>query len=200
MSLKKAVLIVFLILLIDQISKIYIKTHFVLGDEVALLSWFKLHFIENKGMAWGVQIPGQYGKLILTVFRLFAIVGIGYWLWDSTRKKAPKVLIISIALIFAGAFGNIIDSVFYGLIFEDSYGQISGIFPDGGGYGRLFHGKVVDMFSFSFFDPVFNVADSSISIGVAIIILFNRKAFPKKEKTEKKETPYETPGQEDNLS
>lgn len=184
MSIKKAVLIIFLILLIDQISKIYIKTHFVLGEEIDIFSWFKLHFVENKGMAWGVQIPGQYGKLILTLFRLLAIVGIGYWLWDGVRKHAPKILIISVALIFAGAFGNIIDSVFYGLIFEDSYGQVANIFPEGGGYGTLFHGKVVDMFSFSFFNPVFNVADSSISIGVTILILFNRKAFPKKKKKE----------------
>lgn len=191
MSLKKAILVIFVILLIDQISKIYIKTHFVLGDEVEILSWFKLHFIENKGMAWGVQIPGAYGKLILTIFRLFAIVGIGYWLWDATRKKAPNVLIISIALIFAGAFGNIIDSVFYGLIFEDSYGQVARIFPEGGGYGKLFHGKVVDMFSFSFFNPVFNVADSSISVGVGLILVFNRKAFPKKQKAQPEETVTE---------
>jgi len=184
MSLKKAVFIVILILLIDQIVKIYIKTNFTYGEEVDVFSWFKLHFIENKGMAWGVEIPGQYGKLILTIFRLFAIAGIGYWLWDSVRKQAPKVLILSIALIFAGAFGNIIDSVFYGLIFEESGSQVARIFPDGGGYGKLFHGKVVDMFSFSFFNPVFNVADSSISIGVALIILFNRRAFPKKEKKE----------------
>jgi signal peptidase II len=135
-------------------------------------------------MAWGVQIPGQYGKLILTIFRLFAIAGIGYWLWESTRKHAPTVLILSISLIFAGAFGNIIDSVFYGLIFEESGSQVSQIFPDGGGYGKLFHGKVVDMFSFSFFDPVFNVADFAISVGVGIILVFNRKAFPKKEKEE----------------
>ncbi|MBT8256715.1 MAG: lipoprotein signal peptidase [Bacteroidia bacterium] len=192
MSLKKAVFLIILILLIDQISKIYIKTNFVLGEEVDVLSWFKIHFVENKGMAWGVQIPGAYGKLILTIFRLFAIVGIGYWLWDSVRKHAPRVLLISIALIFAGAFGNIIDSVFYGLIFEDSYGQVSGIFPEGGGYGKLFHGKVVDMFSFSFFNPVFNVADSSISVGVALLLVFNKKAFPKKEK-EKEIDPTNAP-------
>jgi len=182
MSLKKAVLIIFLILLMDQILKIYIKTNFVLGGEVEIVSWFKLHFVENKGMAWGVEIPGQYGKLFLTLFRLVAIAGIGYWLWDSVRKQASNFLIISIALIFAGAFGNILDSVFYGLIFEDSYGQVSTIFPNGGGYGTMFHGKVVDMFSFSFFNPVFNLADFSISVGVGILIVFNRKAFPKKEK------------------
>lgn len=190
MSLKKAVLIILLVLIIDQIVKIYVKTHFTYNEKVAIFSWFNLHFIENKGMAWGVQIPGQYGKLILTIFRLFAIAGIGYWLWESTRKHAPKVLILSIALIFAGAFGNIIDSVFYGLIFEESGNQVARIFPEGGGYGKLFHGKVVDMFSFSFFNPVFNVADFSISVGVGIILVFNRKAFPKKEK---KEIAVETP-------
>ncbi len=190
MSLKKAVLVILLILVIDQIVKIYVKTHFTYNEKVAIFSWFDLHFIENKGMAWGVQIPGQYGKLILTIFRLFAIAGIGYWLWESTRKHAPKVLILSISLIFAGAFGNIIDSVFYGLIFEESGSQVAQIFPEAGGYGKLFHGKVVDMFSFSFFDPVFNVADFAISVGVGIILVFNRKAFPKKEK---KEIAVETP-------
>ncbi len=187
MSLKKAILLIILVLLIDQISKIYIKTNFTLYDGVDVFSWFKIYFIENEGMAWGAKIPGQYGKLILTLFRLVAIVGIGYWLWDSVRKHASKILIISISLIFAGAFGNIIDSVFYGIIFNDSAGQVASFMPAEGGYGTLFHGKVVDMFSFSFFDPVFNVADSSISIGVALLILFNKRAFPKKKEEEKEE-------------
>ena len=187
MSLKKAIVLIILVLLLDQISKIYIKTNFTLYEGVDVFSWFKIYFIENEGMAWGAKIPGQYGKLILTLFRLVAIVGIGYWLWDSVRKNASKVLIVSIALIFAGAFGNIIDSVFYGIIFNDSAGQVASFMPAEGGYGTLFHGKVVDMFSFSFFDPVFNVADSSISIGVALLILFNKRAFPKKKEDEKKE-------------
>lgn len=201
MSLKKSILIIFLILLVDQISKIYIKTNFALYDEVKVFDWFRIIFVENEGMAWGAKIPGEYGKLVLTLFRLVAIVGIGYWLWDSVRKHAPKLLILSIAFIFAGAMGNIIDSVFYGLIFEDSHHQVSTIFPKGGGYGTLFHGKVVDMLSFplyegilpdwipiwggkmfTFFDPVFNIADMSISTGVGILIVFNKKAFPKKEK------------------
>lgn len=191
MSLKKAIVLIILVLLIDQISKIYIKTNFTLYDGVDVFSWFKIYFIENEGMAWGAKIPGQYGKLILTLFRLVAIVGIGYWLWDSVRKNASKILIVSIALIFAGAFGNIIDSVFYGIIFNDSAGQVASFMPAEGGYGTLFHGKVVDMFSFSFFDPVFNVADSSISIGVGLLILFNKRAFPKK-KEEDKEIEKET--------
>jgi len=203
MSLKKSILIIILVLLVDQISKVYIKTHFSLYDEVKVFEWFRIIFVENEGMAWGAKIPGEYGKLVLTLFRLAAIVGIGYWLWDSVKKAAPRVLILSIALIFAGAMGNIIDSVFYGLIFEDSHHQVAALFPEGGGYGTLFHGKVVDMLSFplykgilpdwipiwggdmfTFFDPVFNIADMSISTGVGILIVFNRKAFPKKDKKE----------------
>ncbi len=107
MSLKKASIIIFVILLIDQISKIYIKTNFALGEEVEVFNWFKIHFVENPGMAWGAKIPGEYGKLFLTLFRLFAIVGIGYWLWDTVRKNAPKILTFCVALIFAGAVGNI---------------------------------------------------------------------------------------------
>lgn len=203
MSLKKAVAIIILVLLIDQVSKIYIKTSFILGDGFGVFSWFKIHFVENEGMAWGAKIPGQYGKLFLTLFRLVAIVGIGYWLWDSVRKNASRVLIVSIALIFAGAMGNIIDSVFYGLIFNDSISQVASFMPPEGGYGTLFHGKVVDMLYFplwegvlpewvpfwggtyfTFFDPVFNIADSAISIGLVLLVIFNKKAFPKKEKTE----------------
>ena len=208
MSIKKAAIIIVIILLIDQISKIYIKTNFILGEEVDVFSWFKIHFVENEGMAWGAKIPGEYGKLILTLFRLVAIVGIGYWLWTSVKNNAPRILIISIAMIFAGAFGNIIDSVFYGLIFNDSTQQVATFFPPEGGYGTLFHGKVVDMLSFplyggilpdwvpflggtyfSFFDPVFNIADSSISIGVILLLIFNKKAFPKKEEEEKQNKP-----------
>lgn len=199
MSLKKAASIIFLVLLIDQITKIYIKTHFVLGEEITVFPWFKILFVENEGMAWGAKIPGQYGKLFLTLFRLVAIVGIGYWLVNSVKKQMPKILIIAISLIFAGALGNIIDSVFYGVIFSDSYRQVATLFPAGGGYGTLFHGKVVDMLSFpiwkgylpewipfvggtyfTFFDPVFNIADTAISTGVGLLLLFNKKAFPKK--------------------
>ena len=182
MTLKKSIALIIVILLIDQISKIYIKTNFSLYEGVEVVSWFKIFFIENEGMAWGAKIPGEYGKLALTLFRLVAIVGIGYLLWDSVRKKLPNLLIVAIALIFSGAFGNIIDSVFYGIIFNDSLGQVATFMPDEGGYGTLFHGKVVDMFSFSFFDPVFNVADTAISTGVGLLIVFNKKAFPKKEK------------------
>lgn len=205
MSLKKAGFLIVLILLIDQISKLYIKTNFALGDEVEVFDWFRILFVENEGMAWGTKIPGEYGKLALTLFRLAAITGIGYWLWDSVRKGGSKILIISIAFIFAGAFGNIIDSVFYGVIFNDSYGQIASFLPEEGGYSSLFHGKVVDMLYFplykgylpewlpiwggkyfTFFEPVFNIADSAISVGVAMLLLFNKKAFPKEKEEEKK--------------
>lgn len=203
MSLKKAIAIIVLVLLVDQISKIYIKTTFILGDGVDVLSWFKIHFVENEGMAWGAKIPGEYGKLFLTLFRLIAIVGIGYWLWDSVRKNASRILIVSIALIFAGALGNIIDSVFYGLIFNDSSSQVASFLPPEGGYGQIFYGKVVDMLYFplwegvlpewipywggtyfTFFDPVFNVADTAISVGLVLLIIFNKKAFPKKKESE----------------
>ncbi|MDX1462455.1 MAG: lipoprotein signal peptidase [Marinirhabdus sp.] len=203
MSLKKAIAIIILVLLIDQISKVYIKTTFILGDGFDVFSWFKIHFVENEGMAWGAKIPGAYGKLFLTLFRLVAIVGIGYWLWDSVRKNASRILIFSISLIFAGALGNIIDSVFYGMIFSDSSQQVATFMPEEGGYGSVFYGKVVDMLYFplwegvlpewipfwggsyfTFFDPVFNIADTAISVGLVLLVIFNKKAFPKKkEKT-----------------
>jgi signal peptidase II len=198
MSLKKAYIIVFIVLLIDQISKIYVKTHFIINEKVRVFDWFLINFIENEGMAWGAEIPGEYGKLFLTLFRIVAVVGIGWWLYDSIKKNHSKYLIVSIALILAGAFGNIIDSVFYGVIFDHSAGQVATLFSDKP-YGTLFHGKVVDMFyfpiirdahfpqwlpiiggkEFSFFNAIFNVADAAISVGVGILIVFNKKAFAK---------------------
>src|SRR5690606_30555657 len=149
MSLNKAFLLAFVILVIDQISKIYIKTHFVLNESVHVMGWewFQIRFIENEGMAWGVEIPGNYGKLILTIFRICAVGGIIWWLYDSLKKNASNILIVSIALILAGAIGNIIDSVFYGVIFDHSHHQIATLFSENP-YGEWFHGKVVDMFYF----------------------------------------------------
>ena len=208
MNLRKSLLLIILILLIDQVSKIYIKTHFELGGSIDVLSWFKIHFIENPGAAWGAKlsdflpISESSSKLILTVFRLFAVAGIGYWLYDTVQKRSPNTLIIAVSLIFAGALGNIIDSVFYGIIFDHSEGQVAQLFAQEP-YGGLFYGKVVDMLyfpiidttwpawvpyfggsSFSFFDPVFNIADMAISTGVGILLVFNKKAFPIKEDNE----------------
>ena len=197
MSLRKAYLLIFLVLLVDQISKIYVKTNFILGEEVEVLNWFKIHFIENEGMAWGTKIPGEYGKLILTVFRIFAVFGIGYWLADAIKKHQSTYLIVAIALIFAGAAGNILDSVFYGVIFDDSTHNLATLFSPTP-YGTWFHGLVVDMFyfpiwegnlptwmpifggkHFMFFNAIFNVADMAISTGVGILLVFNKRAFPK---------------------
>ncbi|MCC7050347.1 MAG: lipoprotein signal peptidase [Bacteroidia bacterium] len=194
---KKPILLVVLILIIDQLVKIWIKTNMHLGEEINVLgNKFIIHFTENNGMAFGMEFAGEYGKLLLTLFRLIAIAGIGWYLWDLTRKKAKQGYIYSIALIFAGALGNLIDSCFYGLIFNESYGEVAKIFPPEGGYGKLFHGRVVDMLyfpliegnfpawfpiwggeDFLFFRPVFNIADSSISIGVALILIFQKSFF-----------------------
>ena len=206
MILKKSIVLIIFILFIDQISKIYIKTHFALYESVTVFSWFKIYFIENDGMAWGTKvgdfipfISDRAGKVALTLFRVFAVLGIGYWLYDATKKQSSRILIVAITLIFAGALGNIIDSVFYGVLFEDSLNNIATIFPENGGYDSLLHGKVVDMLyfplfeidlphwlpfyggrRFNFFEPVFNLADVTISTGFIMLIVFNKKAFVKK--------------------
>jgi len=205
MNIKKSVLFILLILIIDQWSKIYIKTHFVLGESVEVFNWFKILFIENEGAAWGAKlsdvlpISDNIGKLVLTVFRLFAIFGIGYWLFDVIKKKASNTLIWAVSLIFAGALGNILDSVFYGAIFNESYNEVATLFSEEP-YGKLFYGKVVDMLyfpmvdstwpswmpmvggqNFRFFEPVFNIADTAISTGVGILLVFNKRAFNKEE-------------------
>ena len=198
MNIKKSLLLVFVILLIDQAVKIYIKTHFALGEEVEVFSWFKIHFLENNGMAFGAELGGSIGKILLTSFRIIAIGGIYYWLLNSIKKKEHFLLIISISLILAGAIGNIIDSVFYGQFFgESSYHHIASVLPEQG-YAPWFQGKVVDMFyfplfefniagkHFTFFEPIFNIADSAITVGVFIMIIFYKKIFNTEKDIKKK--------------
>lgn len=206
MSLKKSYALVLLILLVDQCSKIYVKTHFLYQEQIEVFSWFRLLFIENKGAAWGTQlsdflpITEEMAKLVLTLFRIVAIVGIAIWMARSAHSKQRSILLsTSIALIFAGALGNLIDSVFYGKLFTEStpyrLAEFAWNAPKGG-YEDFFYGRVVDLFyfpiidtqwpdwmpgiggrSFRFFEPVFNVADSAISIGVFILIAFNKRVF-----------------------
>lgn len=192
---RKSILIVLLILVLDQTLKILVKTHMTLYQQIHFFgNWGILHFVENNGMAFGLSLPGELGKILLTSFRIVAVVAISIYMRKLIRLKAHPGLIISLSMVMAGALGNIIDSVFYGLIFSSSTPlEVATFFPEGGGYAPLFHGKVVDMFyfpiikgnypdwirggsSFVFFRPVFNVADSSISVAVAII-LFNQKRF-----------------------
>jgi signal peptidase II len=206
MSLKKATFFIILILILDQVSKIYVKTHFILGEDVTIFNWFKIYFVENKGMAWGTKLSDIFtfvdertAKVSLTIFRLLAITGIGYWLYQTLKKQGPKILVIALIFVFAGALGNIIDSVFYGVIFNDSASEIAIAFSANGGYESLLHGRVVDMLYFpiwkgylpewipsiggdyfTFFEPVFNIADVAISIGFCILIFWNKKAFPDK--------------------
>ncbi len=196
----KLLVIIFFILLADQVLKIWVKTNFSLGDEIVVFkNWFILHFVENNGMAFGFEFAGEYGKLFLSIFRILAVIAIGWYLFKLNRnEELPFGFLASIALIFAGAIGNIIDSLFYGMIFNHSYGQVAELFPEGGGYETFLHGRVVDMFyfplidvqlpdwvpfrggtQFIFFRPVFNIADSSITVGIFSILLFYRKQFNK---------------------
>jgi signal peptidase II len=196
-SAKKSVLLILLILFADQVLKIWIKTHLVLGQEIQIFgNRGMLHFIENNGMAFGMEMGGKPGKLVLSIFRIIAILGIGWYLSSLLNKKANLGLILAVSVIMAGAIGNIIDSAFYGMIFSDSYNYPAILFPPGGGYASFLHGRVVDMFyfplinthwpawspikpgqSFVFFRPVFNLSDASITCGVFSILLFQKRMF-----------------------
>lgn len=207
MKYSKLLILIIFILLVDQCLKIYIKTHFYYGQEVALLgSWFRLHFIENEGMAFGMKFgDASIAKLVLTLFRLVA-VGFGFYYLNVMVKKGFKnATLICAALILAGAFGNLIDSIFYGKLFSESSFCLAQWVPWGKGYANLFYGRVVDMLYFPliewtlpsstpfigaytirFFEPVFNIADASISIGVLTLLFFQKRllTLPKEVKTD----------------
>lgn len=190
-----ALSVIFLMLLIDQLSKIWIKTHMQLHESIEITPWFYIYFTENNGMAFGIEI---ISKLFLSVFRLIAVVLIGYYLYKIVKENYRTGFIVCISLILAGALGNIIDSVFYGVVFDHSYGQLATFMPENGGYSSWFHGKVVDMLyfplfsfywpewmpmvggeEFVFFRPIFNLADSAITVGVALLLILYRKNLSK---------------------
>jgi signal peptidase II len=206
---KKILAITFLILLIDQASKIYIKTHFNLDDSISVLPGFKLTFVENPGMAYGLHFGGVLGKYFLVIVRVFLIGGMIYLFKKWLQKGESNYLLIPMAMIFAGAIGNLIDGMFYGLIFDSGtvydpsidrwigYGGISKMVPFGQGYSTFMRGCVVDMLHFplvdwnvpqsfpiiggkhiEFFKYIFNVADSAITVGAALLLIFRKKAFP----------------------
>ncbi|ASK30954.1 lipoprotein signal peptidase [Chryseobacterium sp. T16E-39] len=206
---KKILAITFLVLLIDQASKIYIKTHFNLDDSVSVLPGFKLTFVENPGMAYGLHFGGVIGKYFLVILRIFLIGGMVYMFKKWLQQGASNYLIIPMAVIFAGAIGNLIDGMFYGLIFDSGtvydssidrwigYGGISKIASAGQGYSTFMRGCVVDMLHFpivdwnvpesypiiggkhiEFFKYIFNVADSAITVGAVLLLIFRKKAFP----------------------
>jgi signal peptidase II len=201
---KQLILLILCIIFADQALKLYIKLNYYIGEEHLVLGqqWARLHFVENEGMAWGWKFGGGFGKIALTLFRLGAVIWGSFLLSDFIQKKLHKGFIICAAMIYAGALGNLIDSLFYGIIFDQSnaYAQnIAHLFPTGGGYASFLHGKVVDMLyfpiitnahfpawlpvwggeDFEFFRPVFNIADASISTGVMIILLFQNKFLAK---------------------
>ncbi len=206
---KKIALITFIILLIDQISKFYIKTHFQLGESMDVLPGFKLTFVENPGMAYGFHFGGLIGKYFLVIVRIFLIGGMVYLFRKWLKEGASNYLIIPMSIIFAGAIGNLIDGMFYGMIFDSGtvfdesvnrwidYGGVSKVVEFGNGYSTFMKGCVVDMLHFplvnwwvpeswpiiggkhiEFFKYIFNVADSAITVGAILLLIFRKKAFP----------------------
>lgn len=189
-----AVFIIVVVLLIDQISKLWIKLNMQLGDEVYIFDWFRIYFLENDGMAFGFSFGGEWGKLVLSLLRII-IISFGIWyLFKSIKENKRNSFVISLSMILAGAIGNMIDSAFYGLIFSESYMQIATLFPEGGGYASFLYGRVVDMLyfplisgyypswfpiiggdNFLFFSPVFNIADSSVCVGFALFFITQKE-------------------------
>lgn len=218
-----ALSVIFGVLFLDQFLKIWVKTHFYYHESFPVFgNWFQLLFIENRGMAFGMEFAGNYGKIILSVFRLVASVAIAWYLVNIIKKKAKISLIIVVSLIFTGAVGNIFDSVFYGLMFSESTPFDKAVlFPDGGGYAGFLHGEVVDMLylpiinttwpewvpwvggkPFEFFSLVFNVADAAITIGGLTLLFFQKRLFKQAESpktaepAEDNEKPLTPAGQE----
>jgi signal peptidase II len=198
----KTILLIISVLLVDQISKIWIKLNMTLGQEYKIFGdWFIIHFTENNGMAFGMEFGGEFGKLALSLFRIIAVIAIGYGIHYMIKNKYHQGFVLSVGLILAGALGNIIDSTFYGVIFSESTWFEKAVFmPEQGGYSSVFHGKVVDMLyfpmikgtyptwfpiwggeDFMFFRPVFNIADTAITLGVIIILLFQKRYFKEEE-------------------
>ena len=211
---KKALAIVFSAVLLDQVSKLYVKLSMQLHESIQITEWFHILFVENNGIAYGWEFGGDYGKLFITFFRIIVISALFYWMVSGIKKYANNYFVIPTALIIGGAIGNLVDSIFYGVVFNDSVQKIAEFFPANGGYSTWFKGRVVDMFYFPlidanipdwfpkqpdyqatilpdfiyhnfpwankpfvFFRYIFNIADSLITIGVAILLFFQKKAF-----------------------
>jgi len=194
---KLAILVVLLVLIADQCLKIWIKTHMMIGEEIHVSgNWFIIHFTENNGMAFGIEFFGKIGKYMLSIFRIVAVILIAFYISRLVKREVPTGFVVAASLIMAGALGNIIDSAFYGLIFEHSYNQVATLFPADGGYASFLQGRVVDMFyfpiieghwpawspfkptqEFIFFRPNFNLADSAITTGMAMVLVFYRKTL-----------------------
>ena len=191
---KKPLALILGVLVFDQALKFWIKSNMIIGEEIRLFDWFIIHFTENNGMAFGMQFGGELGKYLLSIFRIIAIGGIAWYLNTLTKETTKKGIVMSVALVLAGAIGNMIDSAFYGMIFSDSFGQTATFME--GGYAGFLQGRVVDMFYFPiinshfpdwmlfwggehfiFFRPVFNLADAAISLGVINLLLFHRSFF-----------------------